>query len=113
MQQSKFYQLFLKAEYVSGELKIQPEEIKRLDLLEEMNLIYEHYITRPQQKYSDARCDEIKVFVIPYDNLGGTTQLITYVLDYIIISLLGILSTGKSIRTPGLPLRWCFFLILN
>ncbi|MCM3239393.1 NUDIX hydrolase [Heyndrickxia oleronia] len=55
-----------KAEYVSGEIKIQPEEIKeaRFIGINESNI--EHYITRPQQKSRTLDAMKSKYF-IPYE----------------------------------------------
>lgn len=55
-----------KAEYVSGEIKIQPEEIKeaRYIKLHESNI--DQYITRPQQKSRTLDAMNSKCF-IPYE----------------------------------------------
>lgn len=62
----QFLSIVFKAEYVSGEIKIQPEEIKeaRYIKLDESNI--DQYITRPQQKSRTLDAMNSKCF-IPYE----------------------------------------------
>jgi 8-oxo-dGTP diphosphatase len=55
-----------KAEYVSGEIKIQPEEIKEARYIEINNSNIDQYITRPQQKSRTLDAMKSKFF-IPYE----------------------------------------------
>lgn len=55
-----------KAEYVSGEIKIQPEEIKEAKYIEINESNIDQYITRPQQKSRTLDALKSKSF-IPYE----------------------------------------------
>lgn len=55
-----------KAEYVSGEIKIQPEEIKEARYIELNETNIDEYITRPQQKSRTLDAMKAKFF-IPYE----------------------------------------------
>ena len=55
-----------KAEYVSGEIKIQPEEIKEAKYIELHESNIDQYITRPQQKSRTLDAINSKCF-IPYE----------------------------------------------
>lgn len=55
-----------KAAYVSGEIKIQPEEIKEAQYIKLNASNIDHYITRPQQK--SRTLDAMKsTYFIPYE----------------------------------------------
>ncbi|OMC83437.1 NUDIX hydrolase [Viridibacillus sp. FSL H8-0123] len=55
-----------KAEYVSGEIKIQPEEIKEAKYIQLNESNIDQYITRPQQKTRTLDAMRAKSFV-PYE----------------------------------------------
>ncbi|MGE7920799.1 NUDIX hydrolase [Viridibacillus sp. NPDC093762] len=55
-----------KAEYVSGEIKIQPEEIKEAKYIQLNESNIDRYITRPQQKTRTLDAMRAKSFV-PYE----------------------------------------------
>ncbi|UNK16580.1 NUDIX hydrolase [Paenibacillus sp. N3/727] len=55
-----------KAEYVSGEIKIQPEEIKEARYIELNESNIDQYITRPQQKSRTLDAMKAECFV-PYE----------------------------------------------
>ena len=55
-----------KAEYVSGEIKIQPEEIKEAKFIELHESNIDQYITRPQQKSRTLDAMNSKSY-IPYE----------------------------------------------
>jgi 8-oxo-dGTP diphosphatase len=55
-----------KAEYVSGEIEIQPEEIKEAKYIELNESNIDHYITRPNQKSRTLDAMKAKNF-IPYE----------------------------------------------
>src|SRR5690606_35698221 len=55
-----------KADYVSGDIKIQPEEIKEAKYIKITDENIDHYITRPQQKSRTIDAMNSKCF-IPYE----------------------------------------------
>lgn len=55
-----------KAEYISGELKIQPEEIKEAKYIKINEYNIDQFITRPQQRSRTLDAMNAKVF-IPYE----------------------------------------------
>jgi 8-oxo-dGTP diphosphatase len=56
-----------KAEYVSGDIKIQPEEIKEARYIELAEANIDQYITRPQQRSRTLDAMNSKYF-IPYES---------------------------------------------
>ncbi|MEK4091956.1 NUDIX hydrolase [Viridibacillus sp. FSL H8-0110] len=58
--------IVFKAEYVSGEIKIQPEEIKEAKYIQLNESNIDQYITRPQQKTRTLDAMRAKSFV-PYE----------------------------------------------
>ena len=67
-----------KAEYVSGELEIQPEEIKEAKFIELNEFNIDRYITRPQQKSRTLDAMRATCFV-PYETweVNPTYNLLT------------------------------------
>lgn len=55
-----------KAKYVSGDIKIQPEEIKEAEFIRLTEDNIDHYITRPHMKSRTIDCMKAKNFV-PYE----------------------------------------------
>ena len=59
-----------KAKYVSGEIKIQPEEIKEAKFIKLTEENIDNYITRPHMKSRTIDCIKAKNF-IPNKTWGG------------------------------------------
>ncbi|SFL57616.1 8-oxo-dGTP diphosphatase [Paenibacillus sp. 1_12] len=70
--------IVFKAEYVSGQIKIQPEEIQEAKFLELNESNIDQYITRPQQKSRTLDAMRAKCF-IPYETweVNPTYNLLT------------------------------------